>query len=170
MLRHGDRWLSLWMRLPLKPGRSRGPTGALYYGWVLVGALGITEAISWGVLYYAFSVFLAPMEAELGWSRGATTGAFSLALVVSGIAAVPVGRWLDRHGGRLLMSVGSVVGTLLVLAWAGSDNLLLFYLIWAAIGLVMATLLYEPAFAVVAVWFDHKRARALTALTLIAGF
>jgi MFS family permease len=68
------------------------------------------------------------------------------------------------------MSVGSVVGTLLVLAWAGSDNLLLFYLIWAAIGLVMATVLYEPAFAVIAVWFDRKRARALTALTLIARF
>jgi MFS family permease len=123
-----------------------------------------------GVLYYAFSVFLAPMEAELGWSRGATTGAFSIALVVSGFAGVPVGRWLDHRGGRLLMSVGSVVGTLLVLAWAGSDSLLLFYFIWAAIGLVMATVLYEPAFAVVAVWFDRNRARALTALTLIAGF
>ena len=31
-------------------------------------------------------------------------------------------------------------------------------------------MLYEPAFAVVAVWFDRKRAQALTALTLIAGF
>jgi MFS family permease len=34
----------------------------------------------------------------------------------------------------------------------------------------MATVLYEPAFAVIAVWFDRRRARALTALTLIAGF
>src|SRR5262249_9682752 len=33
-----------------------------YYGWLLAGGLGVTEIISWGVLYYAFSVFLTPME------------------------------------------------------------------------------------------------------------
>src|SRR5712691_11229641 len=110
------------------------------------------------------------MEAELGWSRAATTGAFSLALVVSGVGAIPVGRWLDRHGPRLLMTAGACVGPLLVLAWSRADNLAGFYLLWAGIGLVMAAVLYEPAFAVVAVWFDRQRTRALTAVTLIAGF
>lgn len=163
------------MRLPLTtadPATARA--GALpprmYYGWVLVGALGVTEAVSWGVLYYAFSVLLTPMEADLGWSRAETTGAFSVALLVSGFAAIPVGRWLDRRGARALMTTGSIVGVLLVLAWARTDSLLLFYLLWVAIGLIMAAVLYEPAFAVVAVWFDRKRARALTAVTLIAGF
>jgi MFS family permease len=143
---------------------------APYYGWVLVVVLGLTETISWGVLYYAFSVLLTPMEADLGWSRGATTGAFSLALVISGFAAIPVGRWLDRHGSRLLMTLGGCAGTLLVLAWSRADDLAIFYLLWAGIGLVMATVLYEPSFAVVAVWFERQRAQALTALTLIAGF
>jgi len=110
----------------------------LYYGWLLVGTLGITETISWGVLYYAFSVFLAPMEADLGWSRAATTGAFSLALVISGVAAIPVGGWLDRRGPRLLMTVGACVGPLLVLAWSRANDLATFYLLWAAIVLVMA--------------------------------
>jgi MFS family permease len=144
--------------------------GGLYYGWLLVGTLGITETISWGVLYYAFSVFLTPMETDLGWSRAATTGAFSLALVISGVSAIPVGRWLDRRGPRLLMTVGACAGTLLTLIWSRTNDLPSFYLLWAAIGLVMATVLYEPAFAVVAVWFEHKRTRALTAVTLIAGF
>lgn len=43
--------------------------GSVYYGWVLVETLSLTEMTSWGVLYYAFSVFLVPMQAELGWSR-----------------------------------------------------------------------------------------------------
>jgi MFS family permease len=68
------------------------------------------------------------------------------------------------------MTAGSCLGTLLVLAWSQVSSLEGFYLIWAALGLVMAAVLYEPAFAVVAVWFDRQRARALTALTLIAGF
>jgi MFS family permease len=146
--------------------RARG----LYYGWVMVLALSATETISWGILYYAFAVFLAPMQAELGWSVTQITGAYSLALLVSGIAAIPAGRWLDRHGPRLLMTAGSVAATLLVVAWATVDSLLAFYLIWAGIGLAMAAVLYEPAFVVVATWFRRGRGRALTVLTFIAGF
>jgi hypothetical protein len=47
----------------------------VYYGWVLVLTLALTETTSWGILYYAFTVFLAPMQTELGWSRGAMTPA-----------------------------------------------------------------------------------------------
>jgi MFS family permease len=142
----------------------------LYYGWVLVVMLGITETISWGILNYAFTVYLAPMQADLGWSRGDLTGAFSVSLLVAGMAAIPVGRWLDRRGPRVLMTVGSIGGSLLVLAWSGVDRLPVFYVIWVLIGLAMAATLYDPAFATAAVWFEKHRVRALTIITLIAGF
>jgi MFS family permease len=142
----------------------------VYYGWVLMVALGGTETISWGVLYYTFGVYLAPMEAELGWSRGDMTGAFSLALLLAGLAAIPAGRWLDRHGPRLLMTAGSIAATLLVVAWSVVANLQQFYVIWAAIGLTMSATLYDPAFATASRWFDRQRVRALTLITLMAGF
>jgi MFS family permease len=131
--------------------------------------LGATETVSWGILYYAFSVFIAPMEADLGWSRGQLTGAYSLALLLSGVAAVPVGRWLDRHGPRALMTAGSCAGTVLVLAWAGVHHLAVYYAIWAGIGLAMAAVLYDPAFATMARWFHRRRMEALTAITLMAA-
>jgi MFS family permease len=142
----------------------------VYYGWVLVVTLGVTETISWGILYYAFTVYLAPMEAELGWSRGDMTGAFSLALLLAGLAAIPVGRWLDRHGPRLLMTTGSIAGTLLVLAWSRVATVQQLYLIWAGIGLSMSATLYDPAFATASRWFERQRVRALTVITLMAGF
>ena len=142
----------------------------VYYGWVLILTLGVTETISWGVLYYAFTVYLAPMEAELGWSRGDITGAFSLAVLLAGLAAIPVGRWLDHHGPRLLMSVGSAVAVLLVLGWSRVDSLPRLYLLWAAIGLTMSATLYDPAFATASRWFDRNRVQALTVITLMAGF
>src|SRR5439155_10034553 len=142
----------------------------VYYGWVLVVTLGVTETISWGILNYAFAVYLAPMQAELGWSRGDMTGAFSLALLLAGLTAIPVGRWLDRHGPRLLMTVGSIAATLLVVAWSRVSSLDQLYLVWAAIGLTMAATLYDPAFATATRWFERQRVRALTAITLIAGF
>jgi MFS family permease len=135
----------------------------------MVWTLAVTETTSWGVLYYAFTVFLTPMQEELGWSRGALTGAFSLALLLSGLAGIPVGRWLDRRGPRSLMTLGLCTATLLVLAWAEVQRLTMFYLIWAGIGVTMAAVLYEPAFFVVATWFVRQRGRALTVLTLVAG-
>ncbi len=133
-------------------------------------AVSFTEMISWGVLYYAFTVFVKPMHAALGWSTAELTGAFSLALLCSAAAALPVGGLLDRYGTRWLMTGGSCAAALLALAWAMVKSLALFYLIWAALGVAMATVLYDPAFALVAAWFRRKRARALTALTFIAGF
>lgn len=112
------------------------------------------------------------MEHDLGWSRSALAGAYSLAIVVSGVTAIPVGRWLDRHGARVLMTAGSTAATVLVLAWAQVTGLGAYYAIWAGVGLVMAAVLYEPAFAVIATWFHDaaERTRALLALTVVAGF
>ena len=149
--------------------RAWAPWG-LYYGWVVAGTLAVTETVSWGVLYYAFSVFLVPMQAELGWSPARLTGAYSLALLLSGLAAPFVGRWLDRHGPRALMTAGSLLGALLVLAWSGVQDATAFYLVWAGIGLAMAATLYEPAFATVATWFERGRGKALLLVTLAAGF
>lgn len=139
--------------------------------WGIVGALSVTETVSWGVLYYAFAVFLLPMQQELGYSAAQLTGAFSLALLVSAVVGIAVGRYLDRHGPRLLMTAGSVAGALLVLAWSQVEGLGAFYVLWVGIGVVMAAVLYEPAFVVLAKWFPEppERRRAMTALTLVAA-
>lgn len=140
-----------------------------FYGWRIAWALALTQTTGFGVLHYAFGVFVKPMEAELGWSRAETSAAFSLALLVSGLAAIPVGRWFDRHGARALMTTGSVWGALLVWGWAQVQNLTAFYLLWAGLGLAMAMVLYEVAFAVLAVWFRRYRPRAMLVVTLVAG-
>jgi MFS family permease len=146
------------------------PGGRLYYGWILVLALGVTETVSYGILSYAFPVFIAPMKAELGWSATAITGAFSLALLVAGAAAVPAGRWVDRHGARGLMAGGSVLAAAVLLAWSGVERLWELYALSALLGAAMAAVLYEPAFALVASWFVRMRGRALTVLTFLGGF
>ncbi|HEU5320332.1 MAG TPA: MFS transporter [Methylomirabilota bacterium] len=130
----------------------------------------MTETVSWGIVYYGFPAFLQSMEADLGASRVAVTGALSVGLAVSALAALPVGRWLDRHGPRALMTFGSCLGTALVVAWSRVDSLAALYAVWLLLGIAMATTLYEPAFAVVVSWFPRQhRDRALLTLTLTAG-
>ncbi len=140
-----------------------------YYGWYITFTLAITETISWGIIYYAFTVFITPMEAELGWSRGQLTGGFSLMLLIAGAMAYPVGAWVDKHGSRLLMTLGSIFGTVLVIAWSQVQDIRTFYLIWAGLGMCAAAVLYDPAFTVIATWFNRRRSTALAIITFAAG-
>ena len=66
----------------------------------LLPGLAVTETVSWGICFYGFAVLLPPMERDLGWSRATLVGAFTIAVIVSGFAAFPVGRWLDRGSAR----------------------------------------------------------------------
>jgi MFS family permease len=127
--------------------------------------------VSWGVVYYAFSALLVPMGRDLDASTAALTGAFSIAVVLSGVAGIAVGRHLDRAGPRRLMTLGSIAATALVFGWSYAGGLLAFYLVWCGLGVTMAAILYEPAFVVIAKQFPDAagRARALTALTLVAA-
>jgi MFS family permease len=142
---------------------------SLYYGWVIIGTLSVTEMISWGILYYAFAVLQTPMEKEMGWTRPQLTGAFSFSLLISALAAIPVGLWLDRFGPRVLMTVGSLLAAVLVFAWSHVTTLPALYAIFAGMGLAGAMVQYEPAFAVAATWFHRHRTKALTVLTFGGG-
>jgi MFS family permease len=145
-------------------------SSSISYGWIVVAGLSITETVSWGIIYYGFPIMLRPMEQELGWSRTALTGAFSVGLGASALAALPVGRWLDRHGPRALMTLGSCLGVALLLVWAHVHTLPALYVCWFGLGLAMAATLYEPAFAAVVSWFHSRhRDRALLTVTLTAG-
>lgn len=159
---------------PTTPGETRTepygtPARGMFYGWWMVAALAVTELISWGVLVYAFGVLVVPMRADLGWSTAQLNGAYTTGIAVSGLVAVPVGRWLQRHGARGVMTAGSLLGAAALLAWAHSSSLVTFYAAFALAGLAMAGTLYEPAFAVTAAWFVRHRARAVLVLTVAGG-
>ncbi len=139
-------------------------------GWPLIGALAVAQLVSWGTIYYGFSLFVVPMAGELGWSRTAINGALSLGLLVSGVAAYPVGAWIDRHGGRVVMSLGSALGAVLLASWAETTDLVVFYVVWIGLGLALAFTLYDPVFAVVTRRFPESYRTRITALTLVGGF
>lgn len=136
-----------------------------------ITGLGIAQICSWGSLYYSFPLIAAAMEADLGWSKtdlylGATIG-----ILLSAVAAVPVGAAIDRGHGRWVMGGASVLAGLLLIGWGFAGSLLVFYLAIAGIGALQAATLYEPAFAVIARRAGPVASRnGITALTLWGGF
>ncbi|HYZ31171.1 MAG TPA: MFS transporter, partial [Crenalkalicoccus sp.] len=115
----------------------------------LILCIALGQLISWGTLFSVFPLFVAPMEAELGWSRAAINGALTASLLVSGLAALPVGQAVDRRGGRRLMAGGALAGAALLAAWSAVGSLAAFWAVWLAMGLVHATALWGPAMAIV---------------------
>lgn len=150
------------------------PTGAPVAarpGRRIVVVFAITQTLGYGCLYYAFAVLLHPIAADLHTSTAAVTGALTTAVLAWAAAAVPAGRWLDRHGGRGIMTAGAAGGALLLVAWSQVREVWQLYLVFAGLGAAMAMSLYEAATAVIVSWFDRdRRARALLAMIVVAGF
>ena len=132
-------------------------------------ALCITQITSWGILYYAFPVLVPSIAADTGWSTTTITAAFSLGLIVSAPAGIPVGRILDDRGPRSVMTVGAVAGAAALIAVATATNLVVFTAGWVIAGIAMAATFYQAAFAALTRWYGPRRVRALTTLTLAGG-
>lgn len=132
-------------------------------------ALCVTEITSWGIVYYTLPVLAPTISRDMSWSTGTVMVAFSAGLVVSALAGVLVGRLLDRHGPRRVMTSGSVLGVVAVVAIALAPNLPAFFAAWALAGIAQACLLYPPAFAALTRWYGPRRVRALTILSLVGG-
>ena len=96
-------------------------------------------------------------------------GALSAGLLVAGLCSIPVGAWIDRGHGRLLMTAGSVLAAVLLLVWSRVDSLPLFYGLWIGLGACQAVILYEPAFAVITRVYGPRYKQAILLMTFLGG-
>jgi hypothetical protein len=136
---------------------------------MLVWGMASTQLIGWGTLFTPFPLMVGPMEAELGWSRVLLNAAYTTGLLAAGLAAVPAGRWFDRHGARAMMGLGTAAAAVLLVAWSLVTEPLGFFAIWILIGLAQATGLWGIAMAVV-VAEARDATRTITIISFITGF
>src|ERR687891_2942567 len=95
----------------------------LHPAWVVLGALTLCLLASTGIRA-VFGVYIKPMEAELGWSRGALSGAAAISLLLLGATGPFAGRLADRWGPRrviglalTLLAVGTIASTFVRSLW-----------------------------------------------------
>lgn len=133
--------------------------------------IGLGQLVNWGVLFFAFGVLLVPVEQALGAPRWLVAGAFSVSLLISAIAAPAIGRLADRGQGPVVMRAGGLIAAGLLVVWAAAPTLVITYVVWAALGVCMAAILYEPVFAIVGRAFTNgdTRLRAIATVTITGG-
>jgi predicted MFS family arabinose efflux permease len=136
----------------------------------LIPSLGLTQIVAWGSMFYAYGVLMQPMQDELGLSKPVIVGAYSIALLISGLFSMSAGSIIDRIGGRLLMGAGALLAALMLACLSQMQGPIGLYLAWAGIGMAMSATLYQPAFAVITQVYGSDYRRAITHLTLFGGF
>lgn len=135
----------------------------------VLAALCLTEITSWGILYYAFPVLSVSISRDTGWSITVIVAAFSVSQLIAAAVGIPVGRVIDRHGPRWVMTTGSVLAVPAVVAIATAPTIPVFFAGWVLAGVAMGAVLYPPAFAALTRWYGDGHVKALMILTLAAG-
>jgi len=144
-----------------------GRLGEWREGWTLV--LASLAGMSLGALMtYTTGLFVAPLEAELGWSRSTIMSGLTVNAVMGGVLAPFMGAMIDRFGPRKIAIPGVLVfcaafallstATLSPIHWWG---------LWFFIGL--GALMLKPTIWTYAIVSRFDQARGLALALALSG-
>jgi OFA family oxalate/formate antiporter-like MFS transporter len=134
-----------------------------FYGWLMVGAAAVNGSFVLGSAQFSLSVFLVPMEEDLGWSRSTLFFALALRQLFGGLLGPLIGPLIDRElAPRFIMPAGALMlgASLMAVRWVESP--LWFLLTYGVMGSLAFAMLNSTMWeSVVLKWFVRKRARAM---------
>ena len=142
-----------------KPHLSKKPK--VFYGHWIVIATFFCLFIAAGCGFFAFSLFVKPLQADLGWGRGEIMAAFTIFYLVIGVASPFIGRVVDRYGARRVISTGAFIAGLGFVLLSRVSNLWHFYASYTIIGIGMTATGHVPSSAIVSNWFRKRRGTAI---------
>jgi MFS family permease len=135
-----------------------------------VCALGITQITAWGTSYYCLGVLAGPITRDTGWSLSLVYFGFTVALLAMGIVSAWVGRAIDRHGARVVMTAGTALVSAGLFALSTVRTEIAYLAVWVFIGLGMRLCLYDAAFVALVQVVPSRGRRAISYLTLFGAF
>lgn len=135
-----------------------------------VWALAIGQTLTYAGVYYAFPAILPDLLAETGWTAGQLAAGPTLGFLVMAALTPFTGRWVDRGWGGEMLSYSPILAALGVAALGWAPTLAWWLVIWAVLGVVQATCLYETCFAFLTRRLGDDARLAITRVTLVAGF
>ncbi|MDA0999168.1 MAG: MFS transporter [bacterium] len=140
---------------------AENPPGKIYYGWYIVALSFITLAVLVPARF-TFGIFQVPLIKEFGWSRGALSGAYALALGAYALSAPYFGSLLEKKGPRAIVPLGTVlVGGAMALGYFVSSLWHVYLLTGLIAGIGLALSGFAIQSAIVPRWFVRKRGRAV---------
>jgi MFS family permease len=148
----------------MAPTRNNFPSSKkprIFYGYWIVAIAFLCAFINSGCGFYAFSLFVKPLQAEFGWSRGGIMVALTIFFLIGGVSAPVVGRLVDRYGARNVIATGALITGFGFFLLSLAHTLWFFYVGYIVAGLGMASAGMIPATTLVSNWFEKRRGTAI---------
>jgi MFS family permease len=139
-------------------------------GGSAVWVLAVGQTLIYAGSYYAFPALLPDLVTATGWSKTTLALGPTLAFLIMASLTVLTGRLVDRGLGGEMLIWGPVLAALGVLGLALAPTPGFWLLAWALIGLAQAGAVYETLFAFLTRRLGDGARRAITHVTLVAGF
>lgn len=139
-----------------------------YPRWVIL-VLGFFINAAVGMTTYAWSLFIAPLQQQFGWSRTAIALAFSICCLCYGAASFVAGRLTDRYGPKMVVFFGGLLlgcGFFLTGYIQEKWQLYLTYGLMSGCG---AGLIYLPPVGLAPKWWPDRKALATGVIVLGLG-
>jgi MFS family permease len=138
------------------------------YGWVVVAAGALITCVAMGAMF-ALPVYLQPITAETGWSRGGISAAMTVGFIVMGIAGFGWGILSDRIGVRPVVLIAGVVGGAGLILASRANDLLTFQIAYGGLIGVSGGAFFAPIIAATVGWFEKRRSLAVSLVSIGGG-
>jgi MFS family permease len=150
----------------LRDSLARRLNDRLFYGWVVLAVAALGLFASGPGQSHIFSVFIAPISADLGVSRTSVASAYAFATLVAALGLPYVGRLIDRFGARRVVLAVALLFGAAAMAFGQVASLL-----WLTVGFAALRFLGQGSLMLncanlVAQWFDRQRGFALSLMAL----
>jgi MFS family permease len=133
-------------------------------GVLVLLAAAVAMAMGFGGLGL-ITVFMGPIEADLGWSRSDTSLAYALSTAGMAIGGLFWGRLSDRTDVRLLFALGGSGMVASLLAMSFVQFLPAFYLAHVVYGGFGFSVIYSPLLSTSGEWFPERRGLVMGLVT-----
>ncbi len=141
----------------------------VYEGWIVTGSFAFIVVLIGSTFFYGFGTIFNPVIAEFGWSNASVSFGFSLRSEVQGLGAPAIGYLVDRFDARRVLIGGIVITAGGVIGMSYMQNLFHFYLAMFIIAFGVSACGGPVGMVATATWFERKRARALSLMTVGGG-
>ena len=136
--------------------RALAQRSPVHYGWVIVIAAILTNSVTAGGTFWVVAIYITSIPDDLGVSRTAVFGAFTVGQVLFALIAPWIGGYIDRGGARRVLIVGSIAMPIALIATSFSTNIGQFYIGWVAASLARPFLMPIPYNWLITRWFEGR--------------
>lgn len=137
---------------------------------LIVPVLGLGMIVSFASSYYLMGVLAEPLAQGAATTPGVVFAALSGAFLASAAISPFAGRWIDRRGGREVLSASAVIFALGLSVLGMAHGPVAMTVGVLMLGAGMGTGLYGPAYALLVALHGDAAKKPITAVSLLGAF